>query len=106
MAIAKLQAGNFAVMKECCLDLTIKKIRTSNRFNYRAVFIQQGIERLILNQMDRRRSRIVGPTPKLFSNVNGEDVVVRVPVPVEDGGENQLEEEQPEINEALIEVEP
>ena len=104
-AIAKLQAGNFKTMKESCLDLTIKRIRTSNRFSYRDVFIEEGIQRLISNQIERRRNRIVGPAPNLFSNMNGEEVVIPTATfgkpGVDENGDHgeadgiQLEVEQP-----------
>lgn len=113
-AIAKLQAGNFTVMKESCLDLTIKKIWLSNRFNYREVFIEQGIQRLLANQNERKKHRIVGPAPKLFSNVNGEVVVVpgaivnkEPEIEEGEGGGDQIEVEQLVQQPAeYIEVEP
>ena len=76
MAVAKLEVAKFSVMKKSCLELTINKLR--DRFDYREVFIERGIQKLLSEQTERRRNRIVGPSRNLFSKMNGEEVVVRV----------------------------
>ena len=80
MAIAKLETAKFPVMKETCLELTINKIRKSNRFNYREVFIEQGVQKLLTDQAQRKRNRVVGPPPKLFSKNNGEELILDMPI--------------------------
>ena len=104
MAVAKLEAAKFPAMKKSCLELTINKIR--NRFNYREVFIEQGVQKLLLEQAQRKKNRVVGPPSNLFSKMNGEELVVCATSEEQDhedgdGGAPQgpLDvEQQPQIN--------